>query len=68
MIKQLKQFSVNMVAGANVATVIILLLTGYSDRLSPIDYPMLSCLGMVFPAFLLINLGFLFFSSFAGSG
>jgi len=61
MIKQLKQFTVNMVAGANVATVIILLLTGYSDRLNPINYPLLSCLGMIFPAFLLINLGFLFF-------
>ena len=38
MIRQLKQFSVNMVAGANVATVIILLLTGYSDRLNPVDH------------------------------
>ena len=61
MIKQLKQFTVNMVAGANIATVIIMLICGYSDRLNPIDYPMLSCLGMVFPVFLLINLFFVLF-------
>ena len=61
MIKQLKQFTVNLVAGANVATVIILLLAGYSDRLSPIDYPLLSCMGMAFPVLLLINLVFLLF-------
>ena len=61
MIKQLKQFTINLVGGANIATVALMLLSGYSDRLSPADYPLLSCLGMAFPIFLVMNLLFLFF-------
>ena len=61
MIKQLKAFTVNLVAGANVATVILMLCAGYSDRLNPADYPLLSFLGITFPVFLFVNLLFLFF-------
>ena len=61
MIKQLKTFTINLVAGANIATVILMLLAGYSDRLNPTDYPMLSCLNLAFPVFLVVNLLFLFF-------
>ena len=61
MIKQLKQFTVNLVAGANIATVALMLLSGFSDRFNPVDYPLLSCLGMAFPIFILFNLAFLFF-------
>ena len=50
-----------MIAGANVVTVVTMLLIGYSDRLDPADHPLLSTLGMAFPFFLLINLAFLFF-------
>ena len=61
MIRQLKQFTVNLVAGANVATVALMLLCGYSDFISPVRHPNLSWLGMIFPLFLIVNLGFLFF-------
>src|SRR5574344_415338 len=61
MIRKLKQFTVQMVAGANIATVILMFLVGYSDRLNPMDYPTLSNIGLSFPAFLLANLGFLVF-------
>lgn len=61
MIKQLKKFTVNLIAGANVATVLIMLLTAFADRLHPVSYPQLSCMGMVFPIFLLLNLLFVFF-------
>ena len=61
MIKQLKAFTINMVAGANIATVILMLAAGFSDRLNPIEHPLLSCFGMAFPIFLVINLLFLFF-------
>ena len=61
MIKQLKTFTINLVAGANVATVLLMLLAGYSDRLSPVEHPLLSCMGMTFPIFLIVNLLFLFF-------
>jgi endonuclease/exonuclease/phosphatase (EEP) superfamily protein YafD len=60
-IKQLKAFTVRLIAGANVATVLVMLLVGYSDRLNPADHPLLSTLGMTLPVFLLINLVFLFF-------
>ena len=61
MIKQLKTFTVNLVAGANVATVILMICAGYSDRLNPVDFPLLSCFGITFPIFLVVNLLFLFF-------
>ena len=61
MIKQLKTFTLKMIAGANIATVILMLLVGYSDHLNPTDHPMLSVVGMTFPIFLLINMAFLFF-------
>ena len=61
MIKQLKTLTVNIFAGANVAIVLLMLATGYSDHISPASYPLLSTMGMVFPAFLLANLLFVFF-------
>lgn len=61
MLKQLRQFTVRMIAGANIATLIILWLVGYSDRLDPVSHPTLSNIGLLFPVFLLINLGFLAF-------
>ena len=61
MIKQLKKFTVQVLTGANVATIIVMLLVGYSDRLNPTDHPVLSTVGMTFPFFLLANMAFLFF-------
>lgn len=37
MIKQIKDFTLNLIAGANVVTVALMLLAGYSDRLYPPD-------------------------------
>lgn len=50
-----------MLTGANIATIIVMLLVGYSDRLNPTDYPILSTVGMTFPFFLLANMAFLVF-------
>lgn len=50
-----------MMAGANIATIIVMCLIGYSDRLNPTEHPVLSCFGITFPIFLLINMGFLVF-------
>ena len=50
-----------MIAGANAATVILMILVGYSDRLSPEYHPLLSSLGLFFPLFLFVNIAFLFF-------
>ena len=61
MLKKLKTFTVKLIAGANVATVIVMLLVGYSDRLDPVEHPLLSTVGMTLPFFLLFNLLFIFF-------
>lgn len=50
-----------MLTGANIATIVVMLLVGYSDRINPTDYPLLSTVGMTFPFFLLMNMGFLLF-------
>lgn len=46
---------------ANVAVGIGFLFCSYSQYLSPVDYPVLSCAGLFFPFFLILNLFFLFF-------
>ncbi len=61
MFRELKTLTVRMIAGANVATIVLMLLVGYSDRLSPEHFPVLSTMGLLFPVFLLANLCFLFF-------
>lgn len=61
MLKKLKKFTRNMIAGANVATIVLMLLVGYSDRLNPVEYPHLTNIGLIFPLFLVINFGFLVF-------
>lgn len=59
MIKHLKHITVQLLAGANAATVTAMLLVGFSDRLDPTVHPLLSTVGMTFPFFLLFNLLFL---------
>ena len=61
MIKKIKNFTTRLIAGANVATVIVMLLAGFSDRLNPADHPLLSTAGMTFPIFLLVNMAFVLF-------
>ncbi len=50
-----------MIAGANIATVVIMFLVGHADCLNPVSHPVLSNVGLLFPVFLVVNLGFLFF-------
>lgn len=50
-----------MAAGANVATVIMMFLSGFSDYWDPVRFPVLSCTGLAFPVFLAVNMAFLFF-------
>ncbi len=61
MFKGFKEFTIKMIAGANVASAIIMLLVGYSDVLSPEKYPAFTNAGLLFPVFLVINFGFLLF-------
>lgn len=59
--KKLRDFTIQMIVGGNIATIIMMLLTGFSDYLNPATFPMLSNAGLLFPVFLVINLGFLVF-------
>lgn len=61
MIRRLKKITLQMIAGGNIASIIIMWLVGYSDRLNPADHPMLSTLGLGFPVLLIINFAFLIF-------
>lgn len=61
MLRTLKKFTLQMIAGANIATVLITLLVGYSDRLHPESHPTLAVLGLAFPFFLVVCLAFMLF-------
>ena len=39
----------------NVVVIALLLISGYSGHFSPLDYPLLSLSGLVFPLFLVLN-------------
>ena len=47
MLKQLKTFTTNMIAGANIATGIIMWLVGFSDYANPATHPYIATAGLV---------------------
>ena len=59
--KRLKKFTLKAIAGANIATVLIMLFLGFSGGFNPLEHPILACSGLLFPIFLIINLLFLVF-------
>ncbi len=61
MFKGLKDFTLRMIAGANIATIVIMLLVGFSDHVQPAHHPYFAISGLTFPIFFFINLGFLLF-------
>ena len=61
MISKLKQWIIQLMTGANVGLVIVMLLVGFSDRIHPAEHPLVSTIGMTFPFLLVANLGFLVF-------
>lgn len=50
-----------MISGANAATVAVMLLVGFSDRIDPAAHPLLATVGLAFPVFLALNAAFLVF-------
>ena len=59
--KRFKTITLRVIAGANVATVLIMLLLGYSGCFNPVEHPILACSTLLFPIFLVFNLLFLVF-------
>ncbi|MCD8203351.1 MAG: endonuclease/exonuclease/phosphatase family protein [Prevotella sp.] len=64
MLRRLKTFTLQIIAGVNIITAIIMFLIGMSDRINPVVHPMLSNIGLLFPVLLFINLCFLIFFIF----
>jgi len=61
---KVKKWIVQLASGANVATILVMLAVGYSDRLNPASHPLMATLGLAFPVFLTINAAFLVFWAF----
>ena len=59
--RQLKDFTLRLVAGANIVTIVIMLLLGYSDRVNAAAHPFIGVIGLAFPVFLILNILFLLF-------
>ena len=59
--RKLKKFTLRVIGGANIATVLVMLLLGFSGGFNPVEHPILACSSLLFPAFLIINLLFLVF-------
>ena len=57
----MKSVVTRIVAGFNAATTAMMLVVGYSDRVSPVAHPLIANLGLLFPLFLLLNVAFLVF-------
>lgn len=61
MLSKIKNVILQMMAGANITSSLLLLLSCWSVYLYPADYPRLSLFGLTFPFFLIVNLLFLVF-------
>lgn len=51
----------NIIAGANVATVAMMILVGYSYYINPESFPRLATMGLFFPFFVVVNVAFIVF-------
>ena len=49
-----------MLVGANVATIFLMLLAGYSGQFHPAEHPLLSTASLAFPMLAIVNMAFLF--------
>lgn len=61
MINKLKKMTIRTVVIANALIIFFMLAVGYSDRIDPTVFPRLSNVGLTFPFFLIVNLGFMVF-------
>lgn len=59
--RHLGRLVIGLLGAVNFLFTALLLGTAYSPYLQPTEHPVLSCLGLAFPIFLLINVGFLLF-------
>jgi endonuclease/exonuclease/phosphatase family metal-dependent hydrolase len=58
-LKIIKKFVVGLLTILALAVALLLLAVGYSDRVSPVDYPFMGCVGMAIPIAIALNLAML---------
>lgn len=56
--KCLGKLTLQIIAGANIATILVMFFVGHSDIFNPVDHPLMATVGLTFPLFLCINLAF----------
>lgn len=59
--RKLKAFTLYFAAGANIVSIVLMLLVGYSGRINPVGHPLIANISLTFPVFLFVNIAFLFF-------
>ncbi len=59
--KHLGNFVALLILAVNALFTGLLLFTAYSPHIQPVTHPVQSCLGLTFPVFLMINIGFFIF-------
>lgn len=59
MIGAIKKIIVNILSAINVIVGGLLLLSGYGDRINPVDHELLACAGMLLPVMALLNVAFI---------
>lgn len=59
MIRFVKKIIIQILATANVVTILVMLIAGYADRLEPTVHPTLANMGLLLPVLLIMNVGFL---------
>jgi endonuclease/exonuclease/phosphatase (EEP) superfamily protein YafD len=59
MLKRFKGLILKVTIGANVATIIVMLMCAYATYINPLHHPVLSCFTLLFPIFLVLNCCFL---------
>lgn len=55
----IKKILTNVLTGASVTMAVLMIGIAYSDHVNPVNFPLIACLGMIFPFFIIINLLFL---------
>lgn len=61
MLRQIKDFTLRAVAGANAATILLMLLVGYSDRADPSAHGLVAVAGLLLPLLIAANAAFTVF-------
>ena len=61
MISRLKRLTIGFLVIINILVAAAMLLVGFSDYVNPTSFPIISCVGLLFPFFILANLLFIVF-------